>query len=153
MARQPRVAVVRKHSLSDPDDAVAIFTESVEEDIRNLDATKSRAALNAIVTCLESPAPESVVEKPYRTCEELEQLRQGNLRLYVKLVSDLPAYDVLWVFAIRKHRYRNLGKFDAEACRKVADLRTLTATEAVDRYLADVEALTLAELRALQEEL
>lgn len=122
--------MVRKHSLSDVDDCVAIFTDSVAAEIKDLDATKSRAALTAIINCLESPVPESVVEKPYETCEELAQLRQGDLRLYVALVTSVPAYDVLWVLAVRKHRYRNLGKFDAEACRKVQRLRALTDADA-----------------------
>lgn len=144
---------MRKHSLSDVDDGVAIFSNSATEEIRSLDATKSRSALTAIINCLESPAPESVVEKAYETCAELEQLRQGDLRLYVKLVTGIPEYDVLWVFAVRKHRYRNLGKFDAEACEKVQVLRTLTDGDQVEQYLADNDALELSDLKRFREQL
>lgn len=144
---------MKRHSLSDTDEGVAIFTDSVEKEIRNLDTTRSRDALTAIINCLDSPVPASVVEKPYETCEELEQLRQGGMRLYVKLVTDVPLYDVLWVFTVKKHRYRNLGKFDVEACRKVAVLGAITDEDSVERYIDRNEALTLEELKRLRERL
>ncbi|WP_135823055.1 hypothetical protein [Halostella litorea] len=145
--------MVREHSLSDTDEGVAIFHEKAAAEIHDLDATKSRNALSAMITCLASPAPESVVEKAYATCEELEQLRQGDLRIYVKLVTDIPEYVVLWVFAVKKHRYRNLGKFDARACRKVAAFNPIESVDDVEAYLADQQALSVDELRDLKARL
>jgi hypothetical protein len=74
------------------------------------------------------------------------------MRLYVKLFTHIPKYDVLWVFAVKKHRYRNLGKFDAQACRKVAELGDTTDEESVEWYLDRNEALTLEELQNLREQ-
>ncbi|MFC7216188.1 hypothetical protein ACFQO4_19175 [Saliphagus sp. GCM10025334] len=143
---------MRWHSLSNPDDGVAIFHPKVESEIRKLDNTQARDALTAMINCLENDVPESVIEKTYETCKELQQLRQGDLRLYVLLATYVPEYNVLWVFAVKKHRYRNLGKFDARACQKANVLRKLTATR-VEDYLEENEALTVDELKALRESL
>lgn len=144
--------MVRKHSLSNTDEGVAIFVDPAEKEVRKLDATQSRTALTAIINCLDNDVPESVIEKPYETCQELEQLRQGDLRIYVKLVTGLDGYTVLWIFAVKKHRYRNLGNFDARACRIVAGLDRTTNEEAED-YLSDKEMLTVEELRDLRDRL
>lgn len=145
--------MVRKHSLSNTDEGVAIFVDPAEKEVRKLDATQSRTALTAIINCLDNDVPKSVIEKPYETCQELEQLRQGDLRIYVKLVTDLQGYTLLWIFAVKKHRYRNLGKFDARACRKVADLEEVTGVEEVETYLDGNEALTVGELKGLRGQL
>lgn len=143
---------MRKYSLSTDDQPVAIFSNEVETEIRNLDPTKSRKALNAIITTLESPAPESVIEKTYETCKELQQLRQGSLRIYVLLVTEIPGYTILWVFAIKKHRYRNIGKFDAQACRKLHVLREKVG-ESIEEFLETENALTLERLREIKSRL
>lgn len=143
----------KEHSLSDTDEGIAIFTDSAEKEIGKLDPTQSRAALTAIINCLDNPVPRSVIEKPYETCRELEQLRQGDLRLYVTLIEDVPDYNILWIFAIKKHRYRNLGKFDQQACEKVRDLRNRMDSETIGSYLDRNEALTLEDLKELKETL
>jgi len=145
--------VVREHSLSNIDVGVAIFQERAEKEIHNLDSTQSRDALTAMVNCLSSSVPTSVVEKAYKTCSELEQLRQGDLRIYVKLVTDVPNYNVLWVFAVKKHRYRNLGKFDARACKKVMALESVSTPDEIEQYLADRQALTVQDLKDLRNQL
>lgn len=145
--------MVRKHSLTDTGESVAIFTDSVEKDVRRLDATDSREVLTALINCLESPAPESVIEKSYETCRELQQLRQGDLRIYVTLFTEVPKYEVLWVFAVKRHRYRNLGKFDAEACRKARKIRKLTDTVEAEQYLSQRQAMTVRELRQFRREI
>lgn len=139
--------------MSGTDEGVAVFTDSAEREVHDLDPSRSEEVLSAIINCLDSPAPESVIEKADETCEELEQLRQGGMRLYVKLVTNIPTYDVLWVFAVRKHRYRNLGKFDIRACQKVAELGSITDEESVKRYVDRNDALTVAELKELREQL
>jgi len=143
---------VREYSLSDTDTGVAIFIESARKEIGDLDKTQSWQALTAIINCLNSPAPRTVVEKAYETCAELQQLRQGGLRLYVRLITDVDDYNVLWVFAVKKHRYRNIGKFDAKACAKVNSMDRLTGADEVEQYLAENDALTLAELKDLREQ-
>lgn len=152
--------MTRRYSLSDPTDGVAIFHPDARDEIQSLDATQSRKALTAIINCLESPAPESVIEKPYETCQELEQLRQGELRLYVKLVTDVPGYNILWIFSVKKHQYRNLGKYDARACQRVAALGDITTEEEAERYRKEIErylerndALNLDDLKQLREQL
>lgn len=144
--------MVREHSLSTDDTAVAIFHSEAEREIGRLDATDSNDALTAIINCLSHPVPESVIEKGYENCKELQQLRQGDLRLYVTLVTDIPDYTVLWVFAVKKHRYRNLQKFDARACGKVRALREISPDE-IEGYLQRNEALTLEKLRQTREQL
>lgn len=139
--------------MSNSDDSVAIFTKSVRKEIYELDPTQSRDALTAIINCLDNPIPENVIEKAYETCAELQQLRQGDLRIYVKLVTSIPGYNVLWVFAVKKHRYRNIGKYDAEACGKAEDLRVLTDATNIEAYLARNEALTVEALENLREQL
>jgi hypothetical protein len=143
--------VPQEHPLSD-DTGVAIFTKSVLKEISTLDKMKSEQALTAIINCLRSAVPESVIEKSYETCAELQQLRQGDLRIYVTLITHIEGYDVLWVFAIKKHRYRNLGKFDAQACAKVNQLRRMTA-DTVEEYLDSNNALTVSELIELRASL
>ena len=101
---------------------------------------------------MDSTVPESVIEKGYETCAELQQLRQGDLRIYVTLITEIDGYNLLWVFAIKKHRYRNLGKFDAQACQKVKSLRKTTA-ETIETYLDANNTLTVAELIKLRESL
>lgn len=144
--------MVREHSLSDTDEGVAIFTTSAEKELRKLDSTQSYAALTAILNCLESPVPSSVIEKTYETCKELQQLRQGDLRIYCKLISNVPDYTVLWVFAVKKHQYRNLGKYDAQACKKTARLGSFTDREQVEEYIRANEALSVDRLKKLREE-
>lgn len=141
----------REHPLSD-DKGVAVFTTSALKEIKTLDTTQSRKALTGIINCLDSPVPESVIEKGYETCAELQQLRQGDLRIYVTLITEIEGYNLLWVFAIKKHRYRNLGKFDAQACQKVKSLRETTA-ETIETYLDANNALTVSELGELRETL
>ncbi|WP_353635657.1 hypothetical protein ABSL23_17325 (plasmid) [Halobacterium sp. NMX12-1] len=145
--------MTREHSLSDTDDGVVIFTDSAEQEIRDLDATQSRDALTAILNCLRNPVPESVIEKTYETCQELQQLRQGKLRIYCKLVTAIPGYNVLWIFAVKKHQYRNLGKFDAQACGKTAELNDITQRSKVESYLSRNQALTVPELEDLKDQL
>lgn len=102
---------------------------------------------------MTNSVPSSVIEKTYETCQERQQLRQGDLRIYVTLIESGPDYVVLWVFAVKKHRYRNLGKFDAEAGRRVAELKHTTTTPQVETYLENNQALSVGDLRDLREKL
>ena len=69
------------------------------------------------------------------------------------LVDDLLDYHILWIFAVKKHRYRNLGKYDQRACERLAELREKTATEGGEPFLKRSGALTVAELKELGEDL
>ncbi|WP_440991596.1 hypothetical protein [Haloarchaeobius baliensis] len=145
--------MTRWHSLSDRDTGVAIFTDDALKDIRKLDASDGKDALTAIINCLSNAAPESVIEKDYETCRALQQLRQGDMRLYVMLHTHLPDYNILWVFAARKHEYRNIGKFDAQACAKLQILKQNSTVDEVEQYIEANDALTASDLRELHDKL
>lgn len=144
--------MVEAFTLSWDEDRVAIFTREATKNIQKKgDAEVSNALLTAVISCLQRAKPQHEIEKGYADCAELQQLRQGNWRIYCRYVHDLPEYGVLWIFAIRKHQYRNPKKFDAEACAQVEQLASLTTVGQVEGYLDRNEAMTIEELKELRE--
>lgn len=143
--------MVRSFSLSWDEDRYVVFAEKGLSHLQNLDQGHSRTVLSCLINCLENARPQSVVEKGYQNCQELQQLRQGDWRLYVRYIGSPPGYGLLFVFAIRRHRYRNLGKFDAEACAMVERVKGLTDTSAIEGIIESNEALSVDELKELRE--
>lgn len=142
---------MRVVELSD-DERVAIFANRSLSSIRDLDKTDREQVLKRLIATLESPAPSRFIEKRFTGCEELEQLRAGDyLRIYCRLVQKVPKYDVLFVFGVTAHRYRNLARYDEQARRKVRELIRRTTEEGVQSYVDANDALTAEDLRGILE--
>lgn len=139
--------------LSD-DESVAIFTDRSLSAIRDLDRTDKEQVLKRLIAMLESPAPSRFIEKRFAGCEELEQLRAGDyLRVYCRLVRNAPGYNILFVFGITAHKYRNLARYDEQAQRRIREVTRQTSDEDVNTYVEENDALAAADLRGILDTL
>lgn len=107
-----------------------------------------------IYRLLSSSAPQREIEKRYSDCDELQQLREGNaLRIYCRLVRNPPKYNVLYVFEVDKHTYRDLQKFDQRAKEAVQEIKKWTTGPEIEEYLDDRNTFTAEEIETIIEKL
>lgn len=126
---------------------VAIFVQPTYDDLATLDNREREQFLRRLQTLLESDAPRRYVEKSFSSCEELQQFRAGDyLRAYCRLVMDVHGYNVLFLFRISKHNYRQLGRFDARACDRLAELTAIRSVSDVESYLDERDAMTAGDV-------
>lgn len=140
----------------DDDETVVIFTDRSIETIRGLDGTQQETILSRLLTVVQSEAgPSHFIYEQVSGCEELEVIRAGDtLRIFCKVVEDIPRYNIIYVFEVDPHDYReaDLRRFDRAACDKVEEIQARTTPEAIEEYVQD-RALTENELEELREQL
>lgn len=137
-----------------PDETVALVTPRAKRSISDLGREQKRALLNRLIKILESAAPSHYIEKEFSDTEKLQQIRIGNtLRGYCRLVTNLPGYNLLLIFEISKHNYRNLSLYDERAKQKLAEIDHLQTEEDVESYIESNEVMRSSDFRAILEDL
>jgi len=93
-------------------------------------------------------------------CDELQLIRVGgDQRIFCRLVMGIPHGDkhcnVLFVFYVDPHQYRpdQLARFDAAAEQRLDEITSFDAVDAVDDYLAEMDAFRAEEIGARIEQL
>lgn len=132
----------------------AIFTESFGDALRDLDRDDQVQTLKKIHKLLDSTYPEHYIYKNAKGCEELQIIRiSDSLRIYCRLVMGIPhdnkAYNVLFLFYISKHEYRDavMQRFDKRAQERLENITNLDAVDDVETYLAEHDAKDAAFLQ------
>ena len=137
--------------LSD-DENVVIFVKPTYSDLASLDADEREQFLKRLLRVLESDAPDHYVEKAFSNCDELQQLRAGGyLRGYCRLVMGVAGYNVLFLFHVTKHNYRQLDLYDDRACKRVPELSNLSSVGDVEEYLDAHDGMTAEDVRDILE--
>lgn len=140
--------------LSD-EETVAILAESFTESLSNVrDKTRKAAVLKRLHELLDSSSPQHYIYETVEGCEELQVVRVGgDQRIFCRLVMGIPhgdkQYNVLFVFYLDPHQYRpdQLATFDEAAKRRLDEVTSFDAVDAVDDYLDEMNAFTAADLR------
>lgn len=139
--------------LSD-DENVVVFVRPTLSDLEGLDGGEREQFLKRLLRTLESDAPDHYVEKAFSNCDELQQFRAGRyLRGYCRLVMGVAGYNVLFLFHVTKHNYRQLDLYDARACKRVSELTDLSSVGDVEEYLDAHDAMTVEDVRDVLDNL
>lgn len=143
----------RRVSLSDEEN-YAIFPETFGNSLQLLDADDQRQVLKRLLKVLESDAPQRYIYETVSGCEELQVIRAGDyLRILCRLVMGIPhedkTYNVLFVFFVDNHKYRNavLQRLDDAAARRLRILTDFSTVADVDDYLDEHNAKQAEFLR------
>lgn len=99
---------MRKFPL-DSDDTVVEFTSGALEDVStDIPREKRASVLNKLIEVAESPNPERYLDyfNGYQKFDNISV--NGELRMIRCIVTRLPGYNILPVFAITEHDYRRL---------------------------------------------
>lgn len=135
------------------DTNVAVFTRRFENSVSSYTNRETRV-FKRIYRALSSDSPQREVEKTYSNCEELQQLREGDLlRIYCRLVRKLPDYNVLYVFEVDKHKYRDLQTFDEQAKQAVREVQKRTTVGGIEDYLDERNTFTASDVERIIEDL
>lgn len=143
----------RRVPLSDEEN-YAIFPDTFGDSLRLLDADDQVQVLKRLLTMLESDAPQRYIYETVTGCEELQVIRAGDyLRILCRLVMGVPhedkMYNVLFVFFVDDHKYRNavLQRLDDVAATRLRILTDFSTVDDVDDYLDEHNAKQAEFLR------
>lgn len=143
--------VVAAIPLSDNEN-VAIFSQQSFSALHNLDKDELEQFIGRVLTLLDSTTPKRYIEKKYSNCEELEQLRAGGyLRGLCRLIMDVHGYNILFLFHVSKHKYRQLRLYDEQACDTVKEVTNMESIENVESYLDERNAMTAEDIKEILE--
>lgn len=137
------------------DTNVAVFTRRFENSVSSYTNRETQIRVfKRIYRTLSSDSPQREVEKVYSNCEELQQLREGDLlRIYCRLVRRPPDYNVLYVFEVDKHKYRDLQAFDERAKQAVREVQERTTVDGIEDYLDERNMFTASDVERIIEDL
>lgn len=139
----------------DGDEAVIEFTSNALEDVSSeIPREKRERVLDKLIEVTESPKPERYVDY-FRGCRKLGKIYvDGELRTICCIVTRLPGYVLLPVFAITEHDYSRLREHDHRAVSAVERLSDLETEAEVDDYVESrPNTFTATDLRELRDEL
>lgn len=137
--------------LSD-DENVAIFTQPAFSALSGLEQEQREQFLKRVLELLESPTPKHFIEKEFSNCDELQQLRAGDiLRGLCRLLMGVHGYNILFVFYVTKHKYRQLALYDQQACEVVERVTNIEYIEDIESYLSERDAMTAEDIEDIIE--
>lgn len=126
---------MRKFPL-DSDDTVVEFTSDALEDVSTDIPREKRAnVLDKLIEVAESPNPERYLDY-FNGCRKFGKIHvNGELRTICCIVTRLPGYNLLPVFAITEHDYRQLREHDQKAIDAIDQLSDLETKSEVENYV------------------
>lgn len=139
----------------DGDETVVEFTSNALEDVSSDIPREKRAKiLDKLIEIAESPKPERYLDY-FEGCRKLGKIYvDGELRTICCIVTRLPGYNVLPVFAITEHDYRRLREHDQKAVEAIEQLSALETESDVRTYIRSrPNAFDVDGLRELRDEL
>jgi hypothetical protein len=139
----------------DGDETIVEFTSNALEDVPSeIPREKRERVLDKLIEVAESPKPERYVDY-FRGCEKLGKIYiDGELRTICCLVTRLPGYELIPVFAITEHDYSRLQDHDRKAVSAVERLSDLETEAAVSDYVEGrPNTFDADDLRTLRGEL
>lgn len=139
---------------------LAVLSDEFVDSMRGLDSgTEQKHVLKEVRKVVGSNTPSRFVYEVPEGCDVLEVLRgTDHLRIYCKLVKGIPptnaTYNLLFLFYVDRHRYRNqkLEDMDQAAKRQIERIEAYQSLNAVEEYLEQRQALNEDELTQLIED-
>lgn len=139
----------------DGDETVVEFTSNALEDVSSeIPREKRERILDKLIEVTESPKPERYFDH-FEGCQNLGEIYvDGELRTICCIITRLPGYELLPVFAITEHDYSRLREHDRKAVSAVERLSKLETETEVDDYVESrPNTYSTGNLRELREEL
>lgn len=137
------------------DDTAVIFSDAFSGALDGLGHSDVCRVWSRLVTVVENPAPPShFVYERVTGAETLEVIRVGDdLRIYTKIIEDVPGYNILNVFFVHQHDYGGWQLYDEAAQQRVMELRALeTPAEVVD-FIEERSGLSEEDIREIYSQI
>ena len=139
----------------DGDETVIEFTTNALEDVTSkIPREKRGRVLDKLIEVTESPNPRRYVDY-FEGHRKLGKIYiDGEIRTICCIVTHLPGYELLPVFAITEHDYSTLQKHDKKAVSAVERLSDLETRADVEEYVENrPNTFQSEEIRELRDKL
>ena len=135
----------------------AILADAFIDSLSDLDrGTQQREVLKKIHQLLDSQSPERYIYEKATGVDVLQIIRPNDLlRIYCKLVMGVPKnnkeYNILYIFYVDKHKYRNrdLKRWDRKAKSLLDRIESLQSISDVDQHLEEHNAFDPEDIQKL----
>ena len=137
------------------DETAGVFADSFASSLDDLGLNDTCRVWNRLETVFSSPTPPShFIYEPVSGAEELEVIRVGgDIRIYAKIVEDIPNYDIVNLFYVHQHDYTDWGLYDHAAQQRVREIRGLCSVSEVEEFLELHNTLYLEDIRDIYDEI
>lgn len=145
---------MREFSL-DGDETVVEFTSNALEDVSSdVPREKRDRVLDKLIEVTESPNPERYLDY-FRGCQKLGKVYvDGEIRTICCIVTRLPGYELVPIFAITEHDYSRLREHNRKAVSAVERLSDFETEAEVRNYVENrPNTFDTDDLRELRDEL